>query len=82
MVAKGKTAVSLTYKPTTKPPTMKASELKINDTIRRDGYKFTVKEIIHETYKNGTPSLLICCTMGDSQVVDSFFHIKPTTKVK
>ena len=31
---------------------MKASELKINDTIRRDGYKFTVKEIIHETISN------------------------------
>ena len=61
---------------------MTASELKIGDTFRKDGFKFTVKEIIAETYKNGQPSLLVYCTMNEGKEVDSFFHFKPATKMK
>ena len=61
---------------------MTASELKIGDTIRRQGIKFTVQNIEQETYKNGIPSLLISCTANNSKVVDSFFHFKLSTKVK
>ena len=57
-------------------------ELKIGDTIKRQGIKFTVQNIEQETYKNGTPSLLISCTANNSKVVDSFFHFKLSTKVK
>jgi uncharacterized protein (UPF0128 family) len=61
---------------------MKAEELKIGDTFKRQGFKYTVKELINETYKNGNASILVCCTMNDGIEVDSFFHFKPTTKVK
>jgi hypothetical protein len=61
---------------------MLASELKIGDTIKRQGIKFTVQDIEQETYKNGTPSLLVSCTANNSIVVDSFFHFKLSTKVK
>ncbi len=61
---------------------MKASELKIGDTFRRDGYKFTVSNIREGGYKNGTPSIVVECTMNDSKLVDSFFHFKLNTRVK
>jgi len=61
---------------------MTALELKIGDTFKRQGIKFTVQNIEQETYKNGTPSLLVSCTANNSKVVDSFFHFKLTTKVK
>ena len=61
---------------------MKASELKIGDTFRKQGYKFTVANIRESGYKNGTPSILVECTMNDSKIVDSFFDFKLTTKVK
>ena len=61
---------------------MLASELKIGDTFRKDGFLFTVKEIENESYKNGKPSLLVSCSLGNSSIVDSYFHFKPTTKIK
>jgi hypothetical protein len=61
---------------------MTALELKIGDTFKRQGIKFTVQNIEQETYKNGKPSLLVYCTANNSKVVDSFFHFKLTTKVK
>ena len=60
---------------------MTASELKIGNTFRRQGYKFTVVNIKEGGYKNGTPSIIVECTMGDSKVVDSFFDFKLTTKI-
>lgn len=61
---------------------MLASELKIGDTFKRQGYKLTVQKIEQETYKNGTPSLCVHCSTNDSKVIDSFFHFKLTTKIK
>ena len=61
---------------------MKATELKIGDTFRKQGYKFTVKEITEEEYKNGTKSLRIGCTMNESNIIDSYFHFKLNTQIK
>ncbi len=61
---------------------MKAQDLKIGDTFKKQGFKFTVKNIEPETLKNGTASLLVSCTMNDNQIVDSFFHFKLDTKLK
>jgi hypothetical protein len=60
---------------------MKAQDLKIGDTFKKQGFKFTVKNIEQDTFKNGTASLLVSCTMNDSQIVDSFFHFKLETKI-
>lgn len=61
---------------------MTAAELKIGDTFKKHGFKFTVQEITPETYKNGQPSLLVACTTNEGKIIDSFFHFKPTTKIK
>ena len=60
---------------------MKAQDLKIGDTFKKQGFKFTVKNIEPETLKNGTASLLVSCTMNESKIVDSFFHFKLDTKI-
>lgn len=60
---------------------MTASELKQGDTFRKQGYKFTVVNIKEGGYKNGTPTVLVECTMNDSKIVDSFFHFKLNTKI-
>jgi hypothetical protein len=61
---------------------MKAQDLKIGDTFKKQGFKFTVKNIEPETLKNGIASLLVSCTMNESKIVDSFFHFKLDTKIK
>ena len=61
---------------------MTAAELKIGDTFKKQGFKFTVKTLEQDAYKNGTPSVRVGCTMNDSQIVDSFFNFKLTTKIK
>ena len=61
---------------------MKAAELKIGDTFKKQGFKFTVQEITSETYKNGQPSIMVSCTTNEGKIVDSFFHFKPNTKIK
>jgi hypothetical protein len=61
---------------------MTAAELKIGDTFKKQGFKFTVQEITSDNYKNGKPSILVSCTTNDGKKVDSFFHFKPTTKIK
>ena len=61
---------------------MTAQYLKIGDTFKKQGFKFTVKNIEPETLKNGTASLLVSCTMNESEIVDSFFHFKLNTKIK
>lgn len=60
----------------------KASDLKIGDTFKKQGYKFTIVKITNEEYKNGVKSLLVECTMNDSKIVDSYFHFKTDTKIK
>lgn len=60
---------------------MKASDLKVGDIFRKQGFKFKVHSIQNETLKNGNPSLLVSCSMNDGKNVDSFFHFKPQTKI-
>jgi hypothetical protein len=61
---------------------MIAAQLQIGDTFKKQGFKFTVKTLQQDVYKNGTPSVIVGCTMNDSQIVDSFFNFKLTTKIK
>ena len=61
---------------------MTASELKIGDTFRRQGFLLTVKKIKPDTYQNGTPCIIVECTTNGGKIVDSFFCFKLTTKVK
>ncbi len=61
---------------------MNASELKIGDTFRKQGYLFTVAKITKDEYKNGTPTLMVECTMNNSKIIDSYFSFKLDTKVK
>lgn len=61
---------------------MIASELKIGDTFKRQGYKFTVKNIIQDIYKNGTPCIIVECTTNNNNIIDSFFNFKLNTKIK
>ena len=57
-------------------------KLKVNDTFRRNGNLFTIKNIRQESYKNGIPCIMVECTMNDCKVIDSYFVFKLTTKVK
>ena len=61
---------------------MTAAELKIGDTFKRDGYSFKVVKLTPDRYKNGTPCVIVECTMNGSSLVDSFFNFKLTTKIK
>jgi hypothetical protein len=61
---------------------MKASELKIGDTIKRQGIKLTVAKIENDTQKNGTQCLAISFTANDSKTIDTFLNFKLDTKVK
>jgi hypothetical protein len=58
-----------------------AADLKVGDTFKRQGYKFTVSTLKLDTYKNGTPCVIVGCLMNDSKIVDSFFEFKLTTKI-
>jgi len=61
---------------------MTASELRIGDTFRRQGFLFTVSNIKPDTYKNGTEAIIVECTTNKGTIVDSYFSFKLTTKVK
>jgi hypothetical protein len=61
---------------------MTAAELKIGDTFKRQGYSFKVVKITQDSYKNGTPSVIVECTTNGGDIVDSFFNFKLTTKIK
>ena len=66
---------------------MTASELKVGDTFRKQGFSYTVAKITAENYKNGTDSLMIECIMNNekynpNKIIDSIFHFKPQTKIK
>ena len=37
---------------------MTASELKIGDTFKKQGYLFTVVELTNDDYKNGTENII------------------------
>lgn len=57
------------------------TEIKIGNVIRQDGYKLTVRSITNETYKNGTKSLLLGCSIEGSTAIDSWVSKKLTSKV-
>jgi hypothetical protein len=61
---------------------MTASELKIGDTFKRQGYSFKVVKLTQDVYKNGTPCIIVECTTNNGSIVDSFFNFKLTTKIK
>jgi len=61
---------------------MIASELKIGDTFRSDGFLLTIANITTSSYKNGTPCIMVECTTNGGKIVDSFKCFKLTTKVK
>jgi len=61
---------------------MTASELRIGDTFKRQGFLFTVANIKPDTYKNGTEAIIVECTTNKGTIIDSFFSFKLTTKIK
>ena len=61
---------------------MTASELKIGDTFKRQGFLLKVAKITPDSYKNGTPVLMVSCTTNGGEIVDSFLVFKLTTKIK
>jgi len=58
-----------------------AKDLKIGDTFKKQGFKFTVASIEADKQKNGTECVSITCFTNDSKVADSNFNFKTTTKV-
>ena len=61
---------------------MKAIELKIGDTFKRQGFTFKVAKLTSDNYKNGTPCIMVECTTNGGNIIDSFFHFKLNTKIK
>jgi hypothetical protein len=61
---------------------MTAAELKIGDTFKKQGFTFKVVKLTQDSYKNGTPSVIVECTTNGGNIVDSFFNFKLTTKIK
>jgi len=61
---------------------MTAAELKIGDTFKKQGHTFKVVKLTPDTYKNGTPCLIVECTMNGGSIADSFFSFKLSTKIK
>ena len=61
---------------------MTAAELKIGDTFKKQGFTFKVVKLTQDSYKNGTPSVIVECTTNGGSIVDSFFNFKLTTKIK
>ena len=68
---------------------MKAKDLKIGDTFKRQGWTYKVVNITADSYLNGNDSLYIDC-IGKHKLfspnikneVDTVLHIKPETKIK
>ena len=58
-----------------------AKDLKVGDTFRKQGFKFTVAIIEADKYKNGTDCVNIICYANDSKIPDSSFNFKTTTKI-
>jgi hypothetical protein len=61
---------------------MTAAELKIGDTFKRQGYSFKVAKLTQNSFKNGTPCVMVECHTNGGEIVDSTFHFKLTTKIK
>jgi hypothetical protein len=61
---------------------MKATDLKIGDTFKKQGIMHKVIKITNEEYKNGVKSLMVEClsTMNNKILGQSTFHFKLTTK--
>jgi predicted sugar kinase len=52
---------------------MTAAELKIGDSFKKQGFKFTVANIKSDIYKNGTPAIIVECFTNGGKIIDSFF---------
>jgi hypothetical protein len=65
---------------------MKATDLKIGDTFKKQGFKYIVAKITKEKYLNENDSLMIECILDNlkfnpKKLIDSVFHFKPETKI-
>jgi hypothetical protein len=67
---------------------MKAKDLKIGDTFKKQGFTFKVITITFDNYLNGNDVLLISCigkhpkySPNNNNEIDSFFQFKPETKI-
>ena len=58
-----------------------AKDLKVGDTFRKQGFKFTIAKIEPDKQKNGVECVSISCYTNDSKIVDSNFNFKLTTKI-
>ena len=58
-----------------------AKDLKVGDSFKKQGYKFTVATIETDKYKNGTDCLNITCYTNEGKTADSHFNFKLTTKI-
>lgn len=58
-----------------------AKDLKIGDTFKKQGFKFTVSTIEEDKQINGLKCISIMCYTNDGKIADSNFNFKLTTKV-
>ena len=71
-----------------KTQVMKAKDLKIGDTFKKQGFTFKVVTITSDNYLNGNDVLLVSCigkhklySPNLNEQIDSFFQFKPETKI-
>jgi hypothetical protein len=58
-----------------------AKDLKVGDSFKKQGFKFTVATIEADKQINGIECVNITCYTNDSKIADSHFNFKLTTKV-
>jgi len=58
-----------------------AKDLKIGDTFKKQGFKFTVATIESDIQKNKVECVSITCYTNNGKIADSNFNFKLTTKV-
>ena len=58
-----------------------AKDLKVGDTFKKQGFKFTVATIESDVQKNGVECVAISCYTNDSKIISSYFNFKLTTKI-
>lgn len=58
-----------------------AKDLKIGDTFKKQGFKFTVATIEQDKQKNNIECVSITCFTNNSKIADSHFNFKLTTKI-
>ena len=58
-----------------------AKDLKVGDSFKKQGFKFTIATVEADEQKNGIECVNITCYTNDSKIADSHFNFKLTTKV-